>query len=194
MPGNPTRHQAKPGIPIKVLTFFSHGLASTFRFDMDGPGDAACSLGLKDVASIDPTSFLPSVTVVAYSCRIGNSSTNEFEQAADWRAEAKPENSLAQKLAELLKVVVHAYVSRTEYKDTWNQGSSPVAKLNQNFADPFAHNSHFWSNDNTTHALWNDEGAHLPVVGSTSPHYLNPGGLGRFQFSTGTTPGPDGHP
>lgn len=197
--GAPHRHKAWHGLPIKVLTFFSHGLASTFRFDMGGAGDAACSLGLDAVGSFDITSFLPSVMIVAYSCRIGNSSPNAPWPAwrvSDWRAEAKPENSFAQKLAEQLKVVVHAYITRTEYKGTWAQDGDPaVTGANQKLLDPFMHTGGFHPRDDDTHVLWNPEGAHHPVVGGDSPDYLNhPDARGRFKFTPGAAPAQDGDP
>jgi hypothetical protein len=189
------RHQAEHGMPIKVLTFFSHGFASTFRFDMGGKDDPNCSLGVGSVASFDIRSFLPDVTVVAYSCRIGNASQNEFEHANDWRAEAKPENSLAQKLAEQLKVGVHAYVLRTDYAATWKQdGAASLIGSNQKISDTFPHQG-FHPFDDGSHVLWNDEGAHHPVVGGTSPGYLNnPDSRGRFIFTPGATPAQDGDP
>jgi hypothetical protein len=193
--GGAHRHQADHGMPIKVLTFFSHGFASTFRFDMGGKDDTRCSLGLDSVASFDITSFLPDVAVVAYSCRIGNSSPNELKQANDWRAEARPENSLAQKLAEQLKVVVHAYVLRTEYAATWQQDNdASVISGNQKFSDTLPHQG-FHPRDDGSHVLWNDEGAHHRVVGGTSPGYLNnPDSRGRFKFTPGAPPAQDGDP
>lgn len=193
--GTPHRHQAAHGIPIKALEFFSHGIASTFRFDMDGPDDAACSLGLGDVASFDKASFMPDATVTAFSCRIGNSSTTEvLADPSKWRDEAKPENSLAQKLAEQLNLSVHGYILRTDYAATWSQdGVASVVSANVRLSDPFPHQGFhpFDKND----ALWNPEGAHKPVVAGTTPSWLDqPDTKCRFLFKPGATPAADGAP
>lgn len=197
--GAPTRHQAEHGRPIKALMFFSHGRSSNFLFDMDGPSDAACALGLDRVASFNPTSFLPNATVIADSCRIGNSSTAELiDDMSKWRDEAKPENSLAQRLAEQLNLDVHAYLLRTEYSATWDQqNDASVIAGNRDIADTFAHNKDgfFADSSHKTHVLWNDEGAHQGITAGSTPVWLNQADTKRrFVFKKGVTPAADGAP
>jgi hypothetical protein len=95
---------------LQDVSFFSHGKPSNIRLNYDSSPDV--DFGLSDVSSASADAFVVDGRIYSYACRTGNNSINEsFSSDAD----AHPETSLAQVMADHFQVEVHAFLTRSDY-------------------------------------------------------------------------------
>lgn len=101
-------------------------------------------------------------------------------------ADAHPENSLAQKMADHLNITVHAFISRTVYGGTWDNGNKEdeftlISDYTIKEAKKTLDEVKRWINDNVLNekgarlgvAMWHPNGAFKPVEGSNTPKGVN---------------------
>lgn len=100
-------------IVIQDVAFFCHGLPGYLALNYAGAG-SKMKIRKEEVFSIAEDAFWPGGTIYSYACRTGNSSTSE---AFTGDAEAQPEKSLAQKMANHFRVDVWAFLVRTYFRD-----------------------------------------------------------------------------
>lgn len=176
-------------ILIKALVIYSHGVPSVFAFGLDLPAPRPDELafGLADVASLKATAFNPGANLSSFACRTGNSVWKDpFDK--DWKKDAKPEESLAQKLAEQLGAVVRAFITRSNYKNTYADKPHMYS-----FSEDPAYHADFVDLDDpgtkTGKAIWNRRGAIKPPISGDTPGGLNEnGGGGTWIFEKGKDP------
>ncbi|GEM_PF-4776909 len=99
----------------------------------------------------------------------------------------KPENSLAQSLAEHLNINVYAFIRRTNYNPTWNDGGDEKFREEYEEIEDESINGQIYRPHNWDEALWHDNGAYaLPRAGDT------PKGLpaNMYLFRKGVKPTP----
>jgi hypothetical protein len=105
------------GCPVHVrlqdVVFFSHGLPSQITLNYDGNG-AAVTLDRGNLPTIRADAFVADGRLYSYACRTGNSS---WWESFSSDAEAHPENSLAQRMADRFQITVYAFLTRTLYRD-----------------------------------------------------------------------------
>jgi hypothetical protein len=106
---------------IKEVYAFAHGTIISINnkdygiisFGMDGPGSNKQYLGIDEFKKISPEVFIPNQThFYSYACRTG---AGTKEKSSD----PKKEQSLAQKMADHGKIIVHAFIRRSQYENTW---------------------------------------------------------------------------
>jgi len=159
-------------IAIESIIIFTHGLPSKLTFNMDGKGERNSELDETHVSRLLKTSFSDTATIYSYACRTGSSTTAEKIDASKWRDVVKPEDSLAQKLANHLGLRVFAFVVRTRYTPTWNdQGDnayrSKFVDLQDKSVDATLWRPQTW--DDYDEALWNPDGGKNRPIGDDSP-------------------------
>lgn len=102
-------------VKLQDVVFFGHGLPSKIALNYGGYGGEV-NLTPEDLASIAANAFVANGAIYSYACRTGNASLYD----SDWfpfksDAEAHPEASLAQQMANRFGVTVHAFLTRTYY-------------------------------------------------------------------------------
>jgi hypothetical protein len=105
--------------PVAQFDLFSHGIPLHVSFGYQLQEESEMSLGLHNFQQLSPAAFSPTAKITSFACRtgMGNPQGLEIEGAVQLKPEL--EASLAQKLANHLKVPVHAFVTRSDYKNTW---------------------------------------------------------------------------
>ena len=92
------------------VMFFCHGVP--MRIDLNFKESPIVQLDNENLTQINPRAFAKNGALYSYACRTGVSRKSEnFKTEAD----AQPENSLAQKLADHLGIAVHAFLRRSFY-------------------------------------------------------------------------------
>lgn len=106
------------GVPTKTLiqdvVIFCHGFPGKFAFNLSALPGSPMDFTDSDLGSIDADVFVPGGCIVSYACRTGIA-LDKSEFVDD--AAAKPEASLAKKMADHFGVDVFAYLTRTYYGD-----------------------------------------------------------------------------
>lgn len=97
---------------LQDVVFFSHGVVGKIKLDYKG--DEEINLDLGNYAKIDKSAFAVHGRIFSYACRTGVS-VDDHELGFENEAEAMPEQSLAQKMANHFGVEVHAFLKRTFY-------------------------------------------------------------------------------
>jgi hypothetical protein len=92
--------------------FSSHGL--TGSIDLNYRGSNQIRLDKNSVSTLSKESFSSHGRIFSYACRTGISA-EDYGRGFTSETEAKPEKSLAQLLADHLKIEVHAFLRRTFY-------------------------------------------------------------------------------
>ncbi|TRX32193.1 hypothetical protein FNW52_17310 [Flavobacterium sp. ZT3R18] len=183
-------------IKIDVLKIFSHGLPSIIDFGLDGKNSSLQQFNTNNAKQLKSTSFVNKPIVFSYACRTGNSDNSILAYSPTYKYDetsiklVKPEESLAQILAEQLNATVYAYLRRSNYTPTWVEGSDKEYKKkyskieDEEVSNPI--NPKDWFRTGWDEALWNTEGAYtLPRSGDC------PGGIlpkGMFKFEKGKKP------
>jgi hypothetical protein len=105
--------------PIEQLSLFSHGVPFRIAFGYQVAGDYHMTLDLLNYSKLSPQTFSPTARIDSFACRtgMGNRSENPIEDGIQFRPQT--DKSLAQLLANHLRVKVRAYVRRSDYKNTW---------------------------------------------------------------------------
>ncbi|AKT37527.1 hypothetical protein [Chondromyces crocatus] len=95
---------------LHYVAFFCHGVPGKIALNYNA--SPAVDVTESQVSAMNADIFDPQGRITSYACRTGNSTLWE---SFNNDAEAKPEASLAQKMADRFKVSVFAYLKRTFY-------------------------------------------------------------------------------
>ena len=165
-------------VKVKIIKIFSHGLPSIFDFGLDGDSQESQRFKIEHVSQLKLTSFISNPIIYSYACRTGNTSWNETF-GSEWKSEVKPKDSLAQKLANHLGAEVHAYLRRSLYTSTWDDGGDKGFIENYEQIDDddasellsntFEEDVKFALQGHWDEALWNDKGAYAPPTVASTP-------------------------
>lgn len=108
--------------PVAQFDLFSHGIPLHVSFGYQLQEESEMSLGLHNYQRLSPAAFSPTAKITSFACRTGMGNPQDLEIEGAVQLKPEVEASLAQKLANHLKIPVHAFVTRSDYKNTW--GSS----------------------------------------------------------------------
>lgn len=97
---------------IQDVAFFSHGVVGKISLNYEGV--AKIDFDENVLSRLSKDWFVKDGQIYSYACRTGTGK-DDYWQGFDDLSEAKPEDSLAQKMANQLGVSVHAYMRRTFY-------------------------------------------------------------------------------
>lgn len=109
--------------PIQQLPLFSHGVPQQIAFGYQLPGHFQMSLDVLDHTDISPQAFSENARLDSYACRtgMGNLSDHPIEDGVQFFPQTN--ESLAQLLANHLRIKVRAFIRRSDYKNTWGSFS-----------------------------------------------------------------------
>ncbi|MEJ2044303.1 MAG: hypothetical protein P8X89_13605 [Reinekea sp.] len=190
-----------PVCKIERLNIYGHGVPLAIRFNYHGSSDDACSFNSKHVSGIDTSIFSSDAVIWSYACRTGNAVPDDYNPhiidhvrhfPGDFKidppfetdADAKPQDSLAQAIANHTGKTVYAWLTRTLYERIWDdKGDSKYKKC---FVD-IPHNGieggwkrelKDWipfseTDDKDDVVLWNQQGAKGGVLGGNTPKNLS---------------------
>lgn len=96
---------------IRHLLFMAHGLHDKIALNFYKRPNI--NVKTKQISAVKSDIFIPEGRIYSYACRTGVSVDDE---TFDNLEQAKPENSLAQKMADHFGVKVHAYYTRTLFR------------------------------------------------------------------------------
>ncbi|AZC87080.1 PAAR domain protein [Pseudomonas chlororaphis subsp. piscium] len=105
--------------PIEHLSLFSHGVPHRIAFGYQLAGDFQMSLDVLSYDKISPSAFASSAQINSYACRTGMGNRSDFPVEDGIQFFPQTNESLAQLLANHLRIKVHAFVRRSDYKNTW---------------------------------------------------------------------------
>ncbi|MGA9638912.1 hypothetical protein [Flavobacterium sp.] len=178
-------------VKIGVIKIFSHGLPSILDFGLDGDNSSNQQFTANNVLDLSIESFITNPIIYSYACRTGNSDNRLLAYAPSYKYDeasmklVKPEESLAQKLAEKLNAKVYAFLRRSNYTPTWLDGGNAEYKKeyitidDEEVSNPL--NPKDWFRKGWDEALWNSKGAfELPRSGD-SPGGILPNGMYKFE-------------
>jgi len=153
---------------VETMKIFAHGLPSKFDFGLDGENRKSQQFTNEDVSEIEDREFTDNPEIYSYACRTGNTSSKEIF-LEDWIDDVKPQESLAQKLADEHNATVYAYLRRTLYTPTfYDKGDKEYQKKYIQIEDESV-NGMFWRPHKWDEALWNPEGAYASPTFDNSP-------------------------
>lgn len=176
--------------PIEHLSFFSHGVPHRIAFGYHLERDYYMSIDILNYSQISPQAFSPTAQIDSYACRTGMGNRPEYpiEEAIQFFPQTN--ESLAQLLANHLRIKVRAFVRRSDYKNTW--GSFEERQLGKlcGLGDdgmPGEEWCRRWKkldrerqvSHETTHFTYQNVGATNPVISGDTPIGV-PGG--HFEF------------
>ncbi|WP_369989601.1 hypothetical protein [Pseudomonas xanthosomatis] len=105
--------------PIEQLALFSHGVPQRVAFGYQLTDDFDMALNMLNYEQISPQAFTSKAQIDSYACRTGMGTRSEFPIEDSIQFLPQPHQSLAQLLADHLRVKVRAFVRRSDYKNTW---------------------------------------------------------------------------
>ncbi|WP_124340572.1 PAAR domain-containing protein [Pseudomonas chlororaphis] len=105
--------------PIEHLSLFSHGVPHRIAFGYQLAGDFQMSLDVLSYDKISPSAFASSAQIDSYACRTGMGNRSDFPVEDGIQFFPQTNESLAQLLANHLRIKVHAFIRRSDYKNTW---------------------------------------------------------------------------
>ncbi len=112
---------------IKKLIFFSHGLIGNISLRYEGDDVASGEFTKASIDRVNKLAFDYDAEVISYACRTGIGQDGEsFNNSA----EAQPEKSLAQDMANQLMVAVRAYERRSLYAKTYGTNKEIAEAIN----------------------------------------------------------------
>jgi len=105
--------------PIEHLSVFSHGVPQRIAFGYELDEATQMSLDVLNYNQISANSFSPKAEIHSYACRtgMGNLPDLAVEEAIQFFPQTN--ESLAQLLADHLRIKVKAFIRRSDYKNTW---------------------------------------------------------------------------
>ncbi len=98
---------------LQDVAFFCHGVPGTISLNYDADPDV--DFTEDEVNAANQGIFVPDGRIYSYACRTGIGD-NHWALDYDDDADAEPEKSLAQKMADRFQVEVHAFLRRTNYR------------------------------------------------------------------------------
>lgn len=108
---------------LQDVAFFSHGVIGSISLNYSG--GLAMDFNAAVMGQIRKDAFVNGGKIYSYACRTGISVNNYFAFNND--AEAKPENSLAQQMADHFNIEVHAFLRRTQYGSVLREKSQSAS-------------------------------------------------------------------
>lgn len=98
---------------LQDVAFFSHGVVGriTLNYHED---ENEIPFGLNNFTSVRKDAFMSSGRIYSYACRTGVA-VEDYKLGFKAEADAKPEISLAQKMADYFDIEVHAFLRRSFY-------------------------------------------------------------------------------
>lgn len=105
--------------PIERLSLFSHGVPHRIAFGYQLGDDMRMSLDVLNCQKISQSAFSSSARIDSYACRTGMGNRPDYPIEEGVQFFPQTNESLAQLLADHLRVKVRAYIRRSDYKDTW---------------------------------------------------------------------------
>ena len=120
---------------IQDLVFFCHGLNSILTLNLDA--NPQINFKIEHIIQITKTAFSTNGKCYSYACRTGIAPDFIFLNKSSFSNlnEAKPNESLAQKMANYFDIEVHAFYKRTDYSNVIRPASSSdaiVKSVNEN--------------------------------------------------------------
>lgn len=167
--------------PVAQLDLFSHGVPLSIAFGHHLENEAGMSLGVDNFQLIAASAFAPTARLTSYACRTGMGNPQDMDIENAVQLNPQPKLSLAQKLADHLKISVGAFITRSDYKETWG------SFMDRRYAETCDITSkklpgdawcHEWSDvmddrfeqKNKTSVTYQIEGALNAVISGTTPH------------------------
>ncbi|MCG8894616.1 hypothetical protein G1K97_13035 [Tenacibaculum finnmarkense] len=173
---------SRENVKISEIKIFSHGLASVLDFGLDGVNRQSQQFGISHASQLKKEVFTEKAKLYSYACRTGNSDrrlivsvNSAYKYDDNWLELVKPEESLAQKLADHLNVTVYAYLKRSLYTATWNdKGDKEYQKDYKEIEDESING---WKSPKKwvvdwDEALWHSKGAFAPPTIGSTPYGL----------------------
>ncbi|MDR1064115.1 MAG: hypothetical protein LBL48_09360 [Azoarcus sp.] len=115
---------------IKQMDFYSHGLVGAIEFGYDTDKADSYRFGHVQARLLKPEMFHDDAVVMSYACRTGIAV--DRDSFADGTS-PQYDKSLAQTLADCADVEVHAFLRRTDYRQTYgNKAQSETAAKTKN--------------------------------------------------------------
>lgn len=105
-------NRAREDYKLLDVFFASHGVVGAIDLSYSGRKSVKITSGA--VPSIATSAFAPHGRLYSYACRTGVS-VEDYKAGFKTEADAKPENSLAQKMADHFGIEVHAFLRRSFY-------------------------------------------------------------------------------
>jgi hypothetical protein len=108
----------KGQLMLQDVFLFCHGLPGRLAFDYRAPENwGEVKIGSEEISSMRTDAFSSSGRIYSYACRTGVSEDKLLQDEFKNDAEAEPEKSLAQQMANHFKVEVMAFMTRSWYGD-----------------------------------------------------------------------------
>nr|WP_062378875.1 PAAR domain-containing protein [Pseudomonas abietaniphila] len=105
--------------PVEHLSVFSHGVPQRIAFGYQLPEDQEMSLDVLNYRQISANSFSSTAEIHSYACRTGMGNLPDLAIEEGIQFFPQTNESLAQLLADHLRIKVKAFIRRSDYKNTW---------------------------------------------------------------------------
>ena len=179
---------------ISKIKIFAHGYVrdktneGVIAFGLDGINSSIQELDNENFSKINKNSFLTNNEshLYSYACRTGIGVSNDLIVTGS----SEKLSSLAQKMSNHGQIIVHAYMKRSEYKDTWgtqnhrdtyfsdyDKGESLWENVKTDLKDSFKSDpddikifiDYISTETKIDGALWNPKGAYINVKAGDTP-------------------------
>ncbi|WBG65473.1 hypothetical protein ELR50_22225 [Pseudomonas citronellolis] len=177
--------------PIEHLALFSHGVPQRIAFGHELADESSMDLSVLNYRKLSPAAFADDARLDSHACRtgMGNQPNLPIEEAVQFYPQTR--ESLAQLLANHLRVRVRAYIRRSDYKNTWGSfeerrlgelcgvtdGNAPSEVWCKEWKSLFDERKAL---DNRLDYTYQISGAINPVISGTTPYGV-PGGHIEFR-------------
>jgi len=177
--------------PIEHLALFSHGVPQRIAFGHELADESSMDLSVLNYRKLSPAAFADDARLDSHACRtgMGNQPDRPIEEAVQFYPQTR--ESLAQLLANHLRVRVRAYIRRSDYKNTWGSfeerrlgelcgvtdGNAPSEAWCKEWKSLFDERKAL---DNRLDYTYQISGAINPVISGTTPYGV-PGGHIEFR-------------
>jgi len=105
--------------PIERLSLFSHGVPQQIAFGYELPERSRMALDVMNYRHISPEAFSSTAQLDSFACRTGMGNLPDYSVEEAIQFFPQINESLAQLLANHLRIKVHAFIRRSDYKNTW---------------------------------------------------------------------------
>jgi hypothetical protein len=106
-------NQDRDKYKLQDVMFFSHGVIDAISLNYEGQ-DEDVDLTTSNFNQVKKTAFAANGRIYSYACRTGVS-VEDLKLGFKSEVDAKPELSLAQKMASYFNIEVHAFLRRSDY-------------------------------------------------------------------------------
>lgn len=110
---------------LQDVAFFSHGIVGHIVLNYGTHGNTI-PFGIDNFTAVRKDAFLSSGQIYSYACRTGVA-VEDYKMGFKSEAEAHPENSLAQQMANHFGVEVHAFLRRSFYGNVMRSQSQSAS-------------------------------------------------------------------